>query len=288
MARKLSGQRLLTKCASCAASCSSETRRPRPRQGCEGCRMSTNSFQLQSTVLELSPRSLASHEGMEYGLGRIQDRWQLAVLSTGSPSAPDDFRGESSSVGGNRLLVCPLNAENAAALRARLTWLQPHPLGLQTSAGMGDRIGLATPGHVRALRAVGAGIAPIFAQQSIREMGRTVRTPQQVMDDATWGIFAEGWRAGVGADADHLKTTDDIEACLSAGFTFFTIDPGAHVDGRAESAGVGELRELSDSLPEDVRLQASGLQGRTFSIEGLSSITFDEPTLLKAAVKYGK
>ena len=69
---------------------------------------------------------------------------------------------------------------------------------------MGDRIGLATPGHVHAVRAV-SGIAPIFAQQSIREMARTGRTPQQVMDDATWGIFQEGWSEGVGADADHLK-----------------------------------------------------------------------------------
>ncbi len=69
-----------------------------------------------------------------------------------------------------------LRPANAAALRAQLTWLQPRPLGLETSAGMGDRIGLATPGHVRAVRATGGGIAPIFAQQSIREMARTGRT----------------------------------------------------------------------------------------------------------------
>ncbi len=82
----------------------------------------------------------------------------------------------------------------------------------------------------------GGNIAPIFAQQSIREMTRTGRTPQQVMDDATWGIFQEGWQDGFGADADHLKTPGDIDACLAAGYTFFTIDPGAHVDNRAETA----------------------------------------------------
>ena len=54
-------------------------------------------------------------------------------------------------------------------------------------------------------------------QQSIREMTRTGRTPQQVMDDAMWGVFAEGWRSGFGADADHLKTPQDIESCVATG-----------------------------------------------------------------------
>ena len=69
---------------------------------------------------------------------------------------------------------------------------------------------------------------------------------------------------GCGADADHLKTTDDIDACLAAGFTFFTIDPGAHVNNRAESASLGELREFSANLPEEVSVGASGLLGKVF------------------------
>ena len=52
-------------------------------------------------------------------------------------------------------------------------------LGLQPSFGFGDRIGLATPGHIEAMKRAGAGIAPIFAQQSIREMTRTGRTPRE-------------------------------------------------------------------------------------------------------------
>jgi hypothetical protein len=118
-------------------------------------------------------------------------------------------------------------------------------------------------------------------------MTRTGRSPQQVMDDATWGIFAEGWQGGAGADADHLKTPADIDACLAAGFTFFTIDPGAHVDNRAESADLGELRQLAGDLPTEVQPRASGLEGRAFDIEG-QSISFDERVLFKAAVKYGR
>jgi tagaturonate epimerase len=55
------------------------------------------------------------------------------------------------------------------------TELKPVPLGLSPSFGFGDRTGLATPGHVAAMKSDGGSIKPIFPQQSIREMTRTVR-----------------------------------------------------------------------------------------------------------------
>ena len=141
------------------------------------------------------------------------------------------------------------NAANAAALREALEWLTPKPLGLATSAGFGDRLGVATPGHVRAVQHFGAGITPIYAQQSIREMTRTNRSPQAVMDDATWGAFAGGWRGPVGADADHQKTTADLDRCVAAGFTFFTVDPGEHVDDSAHGAPENVIAEKVAALP---------------------------------------
>src|SRR5437763_46897 len=101
-------------------------------------------------------------------------------------------------------------------------------LGLSPSFGFGDRIGLATPGHVEAMRRSGAGIAPIFPQQSIREMTRTGRSPQRVIEDALAGMRQAGWTGQTGADADHLKTTRDVDETAAAGFTFFTIDPSEH------------------------------------------------------------
>src|SRR5688572_30490520 len=96
-------------------------------------------------------------------------------------------------------------------------------LGLEPSFGFGDRIGLATPGHVAAMKAAGRGILPIFAQQSIREMTRTRRTPEQVIATAVDGMTAAGWDEVSGADADHLKTFADIDATAAAGFVFYTI-----------------------------------------------------------------
>ena len=57
-------------------------------------------------------------------------------------------------------------------------------LGIEPSFGFGDRTGLATAGHVAAMRRAANGILPIFPQQSIREMTRTGRTAESVMSDA--------------------------------------------------------------------------------------------------------
>ena len=180
---------------------------------------------------------------------------RLAVLApTGHPLL-DGFDGERHDAGGGqRLLQAPCTPANARALRAALPNFQPRPLGLATSAGCGDRLGLATPGHVRAFEAVNAQagarpVAAIFAQQSIREMARTTRTPAEVLADATWGAFEAGWRANVGADADHLKTTEDVDACAAEGFSFYTFDPGAHVDSAADADDPAAIERKVAALP---------------------------------------
>ena len=248
--------------------------------------MTNNDMALHQTNLDFFPNSLVSNRNVEYGLFHTKEKNRLAVFINNGSSDLDEFEGTASEFIRGNFLDCPLNARNARVLRSRLEWLQPRPLGLNTSAGLGDRIGLATPGHVRAVKAVD-GISPIFAQQSIREMARTNRTPQQVMDDAIWGIFQEGWQGGVGADADHLKTPEDIDACLHAGYTFFTIDPGAYVNCQAETADLLALQELASSLPLEICPESSELSGREIDIEG-RKIKFDTSTLLKAAVKYGR
>ncbi|OGO60098.1 MAG: hypothetical protein A2032_06395 [Chloroflexi bacterium RBG_19FT_COMBO_49_13] len=242
---------------------------------------------LATSNLQPFPRSIVKFAEMEYGLIRTQIGMQLAVLGSPGSRSFEAFEGKYSEIEAQTLLIGPLSPCNAESLRNQLSWLRPKPLGLATSAGMGDRLGIATPGHVRAVNEVQGKIAPIFAQQSIREMNRTGRNPQQVMDDTTWGVFEEGWQGGIGADADHLKTTDDIDACLAAGFTLFTIDPGAYVDNESTSDGLNRLIEKAELLPTNFQPKQTGLLGKTFVIEGFH-LTFDEPTLLKAVVKYGK
>ena len=248
---------------------------------------------LMKIGLDIVPASRVETARAEWALARTAAGARLAVLvGVDARHLLEDFKGETSTPQGRVLLLAPLVPHNAAALRRHLPWLTPRPLGLQTSAGMGDRLGLATVGHVRAMQAAGPGIAPIYAQQSIREMTRTNRTPQQVMDDATWGAFAAGWHGMVGADADHLKTPADIDSCLAAGFSFFTIDPSAHVDSAADTDTPAALREKFAALPwGDLEDSAADLRGRyagrTFAIEE-HRVAVDEEALLRAAVKYGR
>ena len=122
-------------------------------------------------------------------------------------------------------------------------------------------------------------------------MDRSDRSPQEVLDDATWGVFAEGWQEGFGADADHLKTTEDIDACVAAGYSFFTFDPGEYVDDGAEAAGASALRTALEDLPwqdlEDVTADMKRRYlDRTFEADG-HEVRFDDVSLAQAAVKYG-
>ncbi len=225
--------------------------------------------------------SMVETEDTNFSVVRCGSSKLLAVQGNVDGFAGDWDRG---------LLLCPLSPSNAAALRDRLPWLRPQPLGLFKSAGCGDRIGLATPGHIRAIRGAG-GIAPILAQQSMRENARTGRTPQQVLDDAMWGVFQEGWREPWGADADHLMTTEDIDLCVAAGYSFYTVDPGDYVDNEAHTAPKHVLDVKVQSLPWTVLDDSpEGLRarylGNQLEVENLV-LEFNPVTLARAAAKYG-
>ncbi len=236
--------------------------------------------------------SVSEHGGASFWLERSDAGKHLMVLAA-DESQLDAFSGEAQAGSDGYVLKrCDTSHDNAAALRRVLVWLEPQPLGLQTSAGCGDRLGLATPGHAAAFREVGGEIYPIFAQQSIREMTRTKRSPEDVMADATWGAFEAGWRGPLGADADHLKTPEDIDRCANAGFTFFTIDPGEQVDDEAHSAAPRAVEEKVAALPwpglETSRQEFVARYGGKVIDLGTRRLTLEQGPLLRAAAKYGR
>jgi hypothetical protein len=153
------------------------------------------------------------------------------------------------------------------------------PLGLSPSFGFGDRLGLATPGHIASVK--GTKFAPIFAQQSIRENTRTGRTPQNVIDDAKRAVDTAKWDAPWGADADHLKAVDDLPPFVDAGYTFFTVDPGEHVDNAADTDSIKALKQKIASLDWD-ELSVFYLSGSSDQAWG----QFEAESLMRAAVKY--
>ena len=150
--------------------------------------------------------------------------WELVAWSPVGPPAAGVLKGRATELDGGSLLVAPADHDNLVALRGLLPWLRPRRLTGATSFGFGDRLGLATRGHVAALRAH-PGVQPVLAQQSARELARMGRTFRDVVDAATIGVLAAGWREGFGADGDHLKTIADLEAALDAGCSQVTADP---------------------------------------------------------------
>lgn len=162
-------------------------------------------------------------------------------------------------------------------------------LGLKKSFGFGDRLGLATPGHVASIRKT--DFAPIFAQQSVREMERTQRTPTDVMQAAQKHLAVLGWTQPWGADADHHKTEADVQKTAAAGFTFFTIDPSAFVGNDADRMSESELsaavqQQVSDGVWSSAAWDEDYLS-RSFDVGSLG-LKFTREQLQRAAVKYAR
>ena len=200
---------------------------------------------LQAGAIE---QSITAVDGGAVGIRAGEQGWQvLAWLATGA-SPLDGLIGAPAEVAGGTLIVGLADHANAAALRRLVPSLRPRLLGEATSAGTGDRLGIATPGQCAAFRA-NPGIMPVLAQQSARELARTGRTFTDVVDAATFGALAAGWRDGFGADADHLKTVDDIDAGLAAGCTMFTADPVELVPHLPADAPQGAIDAAFAAVP---------------------------------------
>jgi len=250
-----------------------------------------------AAAVEIYADSIIAEGGALFALARRDEaKVLLAAWPEGRPhGAAEALDGDrrTLALGGTSAegVLAPRSPENAEAVRRLLPWTAPQAIAGRPSVGLGDRLGLATPGHVRAVH--GTGCVPMLAQQSIREMSRTGRSPRQVMDDAVWGVVQTGFRDGFGADADHLKTTDDIDRCAEAGFTFYTIDPGDHVENAADGMDAAALAEAFDALPWDA-LASTPADARAASAETSidladgERLVLEEPDMLQAAVKYGR
>ena len=240
--------------------------------------------------------SIGTWDELGFALLRRSGVKRLLLLSE-SDSQLRFFQGDRCEIPaiGNavRILLCPLTSGNARALRERVPFLKPSLPGEGLSVGTGDRLGLATPGHVRAFKGINA--TPVLAQQSIRELSRTRRSPIEVLDDATWGALQGGYREGFGADADHVKTIDEMNLMLDVGFTMYTVDPGSMVDDTVSGADPGALAARVAALPweflessvEDCRRRYAG---RRIAISGFSDgilLELGEREMLLAVAKYG-
>lgn len=240
--------------------------------------------------IRVYPRSVQHVDGMSLFMGREGDGKSLFLFyrDMGSHYAGLFHAESTKEIETGILSRCPLTHQNADAVRQMLDFTRPILIGLDTSIGLGDRLGLANPGHLQAVE--GTDIRPVLAQQSIRELERTERTPEEVMDAATWAVLQEGYEGGFGSDADHLKTPEHIDLMMQAGFTMFTIDPGDHVVNEADSLPVGELDVTGlawDVLEDTPEHFISRYADRKLPVSARLTLEPTEEDVLRALVKYG-
>ena len=175
---------------------------------------------------------------------------------------------------GGGIYKVALTHENACVLRKLFPFTAPvRGLKNPISFGLGDRLGIATPGHIDLLR--NKDIFPVFAQQSIRELNLTNRTYEDVLDAVSFAVFREGYKKGFGADGDHLKTVKDIEYALSLNFTMITLDCSEHIKNEKTN---------NSALPEYYKKKYID---KTFNVEDIS-LVFSEDDLKECVAIYGE
>jgi len=132
----------------------------------------------------------------------------------------------------------------------------------------------------------------VLAQQSVRELERTKREAEDVMDAAIWAVFQEGYKNGYGADGDHLKTPEDIDRYAKAGFTMFTLDIGLYVVNEAARLPISEIRARASMLPwnilkDTLEYALVRYSNKHVIIADGFEIRPSEEETLRALVKYG-
>lgn len=183
------------------------------------------------------------------------------------------------------ITVCALTVKNAIALQAYFPYTKPSSHAkFEKSFGLGDRLGVASPAHLRLF--AGTGVFPVIAQQSMRELTMTKRTYPQVIACATFAAFQEGFETGWGADGDHLKKLEEVQDALSVGCTMITLDCSENIDKTYGTMSDAEI--LSKAQCNDQIASLIAEYGKPFALSDASSIDTDKAEIARNFFLYGE
>jgi len=240
---------------------------------------------LEGAGVRIYRRSLYLRDKLLYFIASVDGKKSLYFAC--EKSFKSEFQGVASRAGGIHLFGGELSKENAETLHRFFPFTAPVSLRDRTTTiGCGDRLGLATPGHIRAV--LPYDVSPVLAQQSIRELTLTKRDFRGVVADVTFLVFQEGFERGYGADGDHLKTLKDIDVALEAKMPMITLDltevmhpqpaswSAAKIDTEFERLDEGSSTALLDRYAD-----------RTFRLAN-STIVFDRTEVKRCALMYSR
>lgn len=113
---------------------------------------------------------------------------------------------------------------NASDLREKYPYTRPSVVNQGPIFGLGYRPPWRLGNISQARFAARHGLRVMLAQQSAREIERTGRSFQEVIDSATLSAYQAGLKMPWGADGDHLRNEREVTAAAQAGCTHFTYD----------------------------------------------------------------
>ena len=221
-------------------------------------------FQKSVNGLKVYRNSFTTKIGIHYFMAKEGASRKLVVVAPKGGKIL--FSGKRGPDIGRRLrtAICPCNHKNALVLRRLFPFTAPSPLGYASAFNAGDRTGLATPGHVRALTRT--KLLPVLAAQSMREMTRCRRAPTDLLDDVSWSLFQTKFKRPFACDADHIKLEKDVRIFSDAGATMFTCDPGDFVNSEVTAMKPARIQSLFSKLKDALLLENSYV-GKTFTID---------------------
>ncbi|MFO7637030.1 MAG: tagaturonate epimerase family protein [Clostridia bacterium] len=229
-------------------------------------------------------RSVHVDSGTCYFIAREQSG--KILIAFGESSGYRLLHGQEAVIHGEKARICDMDPTNAAVIRELFPFTRPSShQGRNITIGLGDRLGLASPGHINSVRNL--PIFPVLAQQSIRELHLTGRTYDDVLSAASWAVFQEDYTSGYGADGDHLKSREEIRMALDAGFTMITLDCSEHIDNTALALPPEKAKQAYLRLdPEERRRLEHSYLGRIFRVSEQTEISYDPATFHRLAVTY--
>ena len=176
--------------------------------------------------------------------------------------------------------------ENLKRLLNIFPELHPSPLGVNTSFGFGDRLGLANAAHIKTIKKQKT-ILPVLAQQSTRELSKTEKDFKIIITQSIWNILQEGYRDKWGADADHIKEKKYFIKAVEAGMTMYTLDTSEHLDEEVLNMTNSEIKENYQLDKEYIKKIIKEYLDKKIEING-NKFDFDEDTVMRLALVYGK
>jgi len=230
------------------------------------------------------PRSIIKKGKSFYFLAKIDQKKKLVILNKSKNF--DDFQGKTEKLAGFKAKIAPLSHYNAEILREVFPFTAPSKIGNQkASIGLGDRLGIATPGHIEAVKKSNA--MPVFAQQSVKELKLTGRSFKSVLDDVSWAVFQEGYQNGFGADADHLKEKPEIKEALDLGYTMLTLDCTDYINDNFAQTAESDIESAYAEVPDYLR---DGLESKylnkTFVLNSGYQLEYNKVNFKKIVLSY--